>query len=111
MCMHTLFRPTSWELKEILEGEQEDVDSYLDAAKFICGTEDVFDPIEEEVEEEAYEQLTESDFYTSISMDESSELYEDLQCNDAVSSEKHQLLPVPSAMPTLKSNMQFTSKV
>ena len=97
-------------MKEILEGEQEDVDSYLDAAKFICGAEDVFDPIEEEAEEEAFkEQLTESDIYTSISMDESSEVYEEPQYSGAVSSEKY--LPPPSTIPMPKSNLQFSSKV
>ena len=106
------FRPTSWELKEKLEGEQEDVDSYLDAAKFICGAEDVtvYDPVEEEAEEEAFEeQLTESDIYTSVSMDESSEIYEEPQYNDAISSEKD--LPLLSTTPMPKSSIQFSSKV
>jgi hypothetical protein len=54
--MHNFFRPTSWELKDILEGEQEEVDSYLDAAKFICGAEEMFDPVEQEAEEERFEE-------------------------------------------------------
>jgi hypothetical protein len=111
--MYNLFRPTSWELKDILEGEQKDADSYLDAAKIICGAENVFDPIEEEAEEELYEeQLTESDVYTSISMDESSEfeVYEEPQYTYIEVSSEKQLPPV-STIPTPQSNLQFSSKV
>ena len=103
------FRPTSWELKETLEREQEDVDSYLDAAKFICGAEDAFDPTEEEVEEEAFEEQMIHD-YMSKSMDDPSEVYEEAQWSDTdVSFEKEATTSSTKLKP--KSNLPFSSKV
>ena len=102
------FRPTSWELKEILEGEQEDVDSYLDAAKFICSVEDVFDPIEDEEEEEASEEKLTCD-YQSVSMETSSE-YDEPQWNDKISYENVRS-HLPPTIPKPKFNVPISSKV
>jgi hypothetical protein len=52
---------------------------------------------------------TETDIYTSISMDEPSEVYEDPEPPNTVPREKR--LPLPSTISTPKSNLQFSSKV
>ena len=99
-------------MKEILEREQEDVDSYLDAAKFICGAEDVFASTEEEPEEEAFEEQlidSESDVYASVSIDECSKLYEKPKYVNTSPHGRH--LPLPSTISMPKSNLQFSSKV
>lgn len=97
-------------MKETLEGEQEDVDSYLDAAKFICSAEDAFDPIKEAEEEVFEEQMTYD--YMSKLMDEPSEVYEEPRWNDAVSFEKEvPVLTTSSTIPKPKSNLPLNSKV
>ena len=105
-------RPTSWELKETLEGAQEDVDSYLEVAKLICSSVNVFDPTDEEIgEEEVYEEMYDD---LALSLGEPSEFYEELPSDeqaDEIISHKMGISLSATTVTKVKSNLQINSKV